>query len=368
MTMKQGLLAATMLALPLAAQAQQPVSGLYVGAGAGVNFRQEPDVTFSTGNLSLGLGKLETKDVGGVGLAAIGYGFGNGLRAEVEGNYRFNEVSGGGRGTAIGGYLRTYGAMANVLYDFVGLGIPVVPYIGVGAGAAVNELDDVIFRSATSTGSSTTQLKSNTWEFAYQAILGLAYSLDSMVPGLALTAEYRFFGTLDANAKAVVTNRNAAGAITSGGASGNNFDVTNYNHSLLLGVRYNFGQAAPAPVVAPAAPAAPAIARTYLVFFDWDRADLTERAKQIIAEAAANAPKVQTTRIEVSGHADRSGSAQYNQRLSQRRADTVAAELVRLGIQRSQIVVQAFGESRPLVPTADGVREPQNRRVEIVLR
>jgi outer membrane protein OmpA-like peptidoglycan-associated protein len=77
---------------------------------------------------------------------------------------------------------------------------------------------------------------------------------------------------------------------------------------------------------------------------------------------------VQTTRIEVAGHADRSGSPQYNQRLSQRRADAVAAELSRQGIARSNISVQAFGESRPLVATADGVREPQNRRVEIVLR
>jgi hypothetical protein len=86
-------------------------------------------------------------------------------------------------------------------------------------------------------------------------------------------------------------------------------------------------------------------------------ADLTDRARQIIAEAAQN-----------SGHAGRSGTLQDNQRLSQRRADAVSAELVRLGVTRSAITVQAFGESRPLVPTADGVREPQNRRVEIVLR
>ena len=108
--------------------------------------------------------------------------------------------------------------------------------------------------------------------------------------------------------------------------------------------------------------------RTYLIFFDWDRADLTERARQIITEAAQNARSTGSTRIEVAGHADRSGSAAYNQRLSQRRADAVAAELVNRGISRSDISVSAYGESRPLVPTADGVREPQNRRVEIVLR
>ena len=116
------------------------------------------------------------------------------------------------------------------------------------------------------------------------------------------------------------------------------------------------------------APAAPAPARTYLVFFDWDRADLTARAREIIGEAAQNSRRVQSTRIEVAGHADRSGTPAYNQRLSQRRAEAVASELVARGISRNEIAVTAFGESRPLVPTADGVREPQNRRVEIVLR
>ena len=104
------------------------------------------------------------------------------------------------------------------------------------------------------------------------------------------------------------------------------------------------------------------------MFFDWNRADLTERARQIIAEAASASTSVASTRIEVAGHADRSGTPAYNQGLSQRRANTVAAELVRRGVNRNNIAISAFGETRPLVPTADGVREPQNRRVEIVLR
>jgi outer membrane protein OmpA-like peptidoglycan-associated protein len=121
---------------------------------------------------------------------------------------------------------------------------------------------------------------------------------------------------------------------------------------------------APAPVVAPA----PAPARTYLVFFDWDKSDLSARARQIISEAATNASKVKVTRIEVSGYADLSGTHVYNQALSQRRANAVAAELVKDGVPQSEIVTQAFGDSHPLVPTAPGVREPQNRRVEIVLK
>ena len=121
---------------------------------------------------------------------------------------------------------------------------------------------------------------------------------------------------------------------------------------------------APAPVVAPA----PAPARTYLVFFDWDKSDLTARARQIIAEAAQNAGRVSLTRIEVAGHADRSGTPAYNLKLSQRRANAVAAELVRLGIPQAEISTMAYGDTHPLVPTAAGVREPQNRRVEIVLK
>ncbi len=104
------------------------------------------------------------------------------------------------------------------------------------------------------------------------------------------------------------------------------------------------------------------------MFFDWDRYDLTARARQIIAEAAANVAHVQVTRIEVNGYTDLSGPPAYNQKLSVRRAEAVAAELVRDGVSRSLITAQGFGMSNPLVPTALGVREPQNRRVEIILK
>jgi outer membrane protein OmpA-like peptidoglycan-associated protein len=120
----------------------------------------------------------------------------------------------------------------------------------------------------------------------------------------------------------------------------------------------------PAPVAAPA----PAPARTYLVFFDWDKADLSARAHQIIAEAAQNSTRVQVTKIEVDGYADRTGTAQYNMVLSRKRADNVAADLVKDGVPKNIISIQAFGDTHLLVPTAAGVREPQNRRVEIILK
>ena len=100
-----------------------------------------------------------------------------------------------------------------------------------------------------------------------------------------------------------------------------------WDHNVVIGVRYAFN--APPPVAAPMAPAptvapAPAPARSYLVFFDWDKAELTERAKSIVKEAADNSTHVQVTRIEVNGYTDTSGKATYNQGLSVRRAQAVA--------------------------------------------
>ena len=106
--------------------------------------------------------------------------------------------------------------------------------------------------------------------------------------------------------------------------------------------------------------------RQYLVFFDWNSAVLTTEAQNIVRTAAASAKQTGITRIQLTGHADRSGPDAYNVRLSQRRADAVKAELVKNGVSANEISTIAKGESEPLVPTADGVREPQNRRVQIV--
>ena len=83
---------------------------------------------------------------------------------------------------------------------------------------------------------------------------------------------------------------------------------------------------------------------------------------------ANNSTHVQYTRLEVNGYTDTSGTPRYNQRLSLRRAQTVAAELVRDGVPRNAINIQGLGDTKLPVPTAAGVREPQNRRVEIIIR
>lgn len=374
MQFRNALLATTLLMAPGIAAAQ-PVSGLYIAGGLGANWLQETDLS-SSGQLSSALqaaGRSTRGEVsyewGYVGVLSLGWGFGNGLRAEIEGNYRANDlddVSGFGGTSGASGSALSYGVMANVFYDFdlasFGVntgGFNVQPYIGGGIGYIWREFDDVRvdvlggrIRTSDSDG-----------RFAYQAIVGVGFPLHQYVPGLTLTAEYRFLGTLEHK----YTTTSGGGSFT---ISESSTESENYNHSLLIGLRYAFNPPAPPPppVVAPAPAVVPAPARTYLVFFDFDRADLTDRARQIIADAAQASTRVQTTRIEVAGHADRAGNPQYNQRLSERRAQAVAAELERRGVPRSAMVIQGFGEERPLVPTADGVREPQNRRVEIILR
>jgi iron complex outermembrane receptor protein len=119
----------------------------------------------------------------------------------------------------------------------------------------------------------------------------------------------------------------------------------------------------PPPVVAPK-PAS--TARSYQVFFDFNKSDLTPQAVTIVDTAAKNAGPAKVTEIEVTGHTDTVGSDAYNMRLSRRRAESVAAELEKMGIPSSEIALFAKGKKDLLVPTADGVKEPQNRRVQIV--
>ena len=143
-----------------------------------------------------------------------------------------------------------------------------------------------------------------------------------------------------------------------------------FSNDFLFGVRYAFNVARPVPVPTPAAEAAPAPApaRSYLVFFDWDKATLSDRARQIVKEAADNSTHVQYTRIEVNGYTDTSGTPKYNQGLSLRRARAVQVELIKDGVPQNAITIQGFGDTHLLVQTGPGVREPQNRRVEIIIR
>ena len=369
----------------------QPISGPYIHLGGGVDFLQNENVKDS------GFGPTPrhyTFDPGGAAFGAVGYGLGNGLRFEAEGSYSYNHVHGVElpsqyNSERAGGHQQQYGGFGNVLYDF-NLGLPVTPYLGLGAGYREVELDqinstDFNVRSGHLPG----EARGN---FAYQGIAGAA--IETPVRGLALTLEYRLIGVDAPGAyyrgsatEYVPTGQSSV--FTSGPlpvrlpafreveiAEHSTFNNI-FNHEILVGLRYSFdnpppprAQMAPAPVAVPA----PAPARSYLVFFDWDSAALTSRAASVVEEAARNSSRVQTTTLEVDGYADTSHALpgdrgrQYNLRLSLRRADSVRAALIRDGVPASAISVHGFGETNPLVPTGPNAREPQNRRVEIIFR
>ena len=344
MKFRNALIAATFLALPVAVQAQ-PLTGLYVGGGIGANIMQPETATVGARS-----GKLQPR-VGPAVAVSLGYGLANGLRAEIEGDYRYNTFGGAsGAFATAGGQEQKMGAMVNVLYDFVGLTPIVQPYVGVGAGYQWAKETNL---HAGAPGFAGAAKNDTEGKFAYQGIVGASMPVS---PNLAATLDYRFMG--------LVGDRSYSGTPAS-------FKLEkDYNHTVLIGMRYAFGAApAPAPMAPPAAAVAPSpVSRSYLVFFDWDKADLTDRARQIVSEAAANSTKVQYTKLEVNGYTDTSGTAAYNQGLSVRRAQSVAAELVKDGVPKSAITIQGFGETHPLVPTGAGVREPQNRRVEIIIK
>jgi OOP family OmpA-OmpF porin len=102
-----------------------------------------------------------------------------------------------------------------------------------------------------------------------------------------------------------------------------------------------------------------------LVFFDWGKPDIRGDDAAMLDQVAAAYRAHPGARLQLSGHTDRSGSVATNRRAGLRRAEAVRAELEKRGIPRNAMTVASFGEERPLVPTEDGVREVQNRRVVI---
>lgn len=125
-------------------------------------------------------------------------------------------------------------------------------------------------------------------------------------------------------------------------------------------------RAALAPPPTPVAQ--PQGAPSYLVFFDFDRATLTPAAQETIREAAAALREGRVDQIRIVGHTDTVGPPDYNQRLSQARAEAVQAALRGEGIATDRIETTGTGENQLLVATNDGVREAANRRAEIAFR
>ncbi|UZK64939.1 OmpA family protein [Sphingomonas sp. M1-B02] len=341
----------------------------YVGVEGGAMLVEDIDWDVSGVKDTVSVDHRAGYDVAGT----VGYDLGP-VRLEAEVGYRSANVTGVRSGVPLpivnaaganvaavpraydyaGGTSSALSFMVNALWDF-GDDDGVQGFVGPGLGVArvktrlgLNTRSDFIDDSDT--------------VVAWQAIAGVRAPINDNID---VSLKYRFF--------------NAPG-VELVDAAGRPWYGRYRSHSIMGGLVFNFGAPEPAPLPpepapAPAytpppepAPVPQAVQCTpgpYIVFFDWDKSDITPEAASILDNAISNYQNCGNAQVMLAGHADRSGSASYNVGLSQRRADAVKAYLTRT-IPETVISTEAFGESRPRVETADGVRELQNRRVEVM--
>ena len=333
--------AAAALSLIAPASAGMP-NGWYLSLEGGANWVEDWSVTQITS---------DDRDLGAVGfdtgwavLATVGYNFGR-WGAEFETGYRKNKLDAftltGDPASIDALELGEASFMANVLYNH-----PVTERVtlsfGAGAGADFAQME------VTSGGAAA---EDEHWSFAYQGLARLNYAVGQRSE---LFLAYRYFRASDPSFD---FNPNIDARL-----EGDDF----VKHTATLGFRYYLnGPEAPMAAAPPPPAALDSGPAEFIIFFGHNKSNLTAAAMEVVRDAAAAAKQTGSANVKIVGHTDRSGSDSYNQALSMRRANTVKGALVNEGVTGGAIAVDARGESDPLVPTADGVREPQNRRVNI---
>lgn len=357
-------LSSTLLASPALARD----GAMYIGGEFGAMIVEDIDIDIGTVDNAISL----DHDYGYDGGAFVGYDLGA-FRIEAEVAYKKADIDGfntslklPGEGVAFpttrdnaGGNISALSGMINAMLDF-GDDDGISGFVGGGVGYA-----RVKINNARVFDNSVPFIDGRDSGFAWQVIAGVRQAISDNID---VTVKYRFFNVDDVRMTAF---------------NGGDSEFRLRTHSLLGGLTFNFG--APdvdipdvipeAPYIAPPPPPpppppAPVVERVipgpFIVFFDWDKDDITPQAAAILDNAASAYQTAGQAQVMLAGHADRSGSDEYNVGLSQRRAANVRSYLAGRGLPDGVITSEAFGESRPLVETADGVREPQNRRVEIM--
>ena len=290
---------------------------------------------------------LAAFETGYAAFGAAGYAI-DAWRVEVEGGFRMNDVESyeksSKRRTYVvdaTGELNEASVMINVIYD-VPLFERLSLSIGLGAGG-----DYARFKLNTPWA----PVDEEDFHFAYQGLAGLNYALSEMT---AVFVAYRFQNVRDIRFDPTPNVH----------LEGDDFQ----KQAATAGVR--FALSTPAvllPVVqpSPSAPQPVPLEREFMVFFGFNKWTLSPQALATIREAVGSVRESGSAAIRVIGHTDRAGSIAYNKALSLKRAKSVHKALVAEGIGADTITISGRGESEPMVPTADGVRESQNRRVHI---
>ena len=361
--MKSRLLLGSVAAVALCAPAQAAgMSGWYFSLEGGANWVK--DLSFDEQATSLGVVThihpvTNGGETGWAALASVGYGLGNRWRIEVEGGYRHNEMpdltsfyqnATTTNATFVtnssASELREFTIMANVMYD-----VPLTERMSLTLGAGAG--GDYAQYEASGFG------EDETWNFAYQGVVGLNYAMGRQSQ---LYLRYRYLGVPDPE-----FTLDTDGSHT----SAYNFDDIG-KHTATLGFRYFFAGAAepPPPPPPPAAsppPPPPAAPKQFIIFFGFNKCDITAEADKVLGDAASAAKSTGAAAVKVVGHTDSSGSPNYNQRLSECRSGAAKSNLVGKGIPDGAISTSGRGEGDLMVQTGDGVKEPQNRRATIDL-
>ncbi len=378
-----GVAAFAALTSPGFAQQAQPMgwswlNGFYVRGDVGGAFGQSTtfkDNSPGAAGTILGTGSLNASTGNSIYFdAGIGYRFNPMFRTDFTLGYMPSlQASGTISGGVLNGFSGSAGVksllgLANGYLDLNGVMPnmfgPFQPYLDAGIGFANNSMGG--FTAKNGAGLGVAVNGSTQTNFAWGVGAGVAYPI---TPNLSLDLAYKY---VDLGGLKTGTTGAVLGVPTAmtAGANSNDLNV----HLVTLGLRWSFSAPPPpppalAPVAAPVARPAPApapAARMFIVFFDFDKATLTADGQKVVDAAAAAFKAGGNPQLQVSGYTDLSGTAAYNLKLSQRRADAVDAALIKDGVPKSAITSHAMGKNSPRVPTADGVREPQNRRVEIV--
>jgi outer membrane protein OmpA-like peptidoglycan-associated protein len=339
--------------------------GWYVGLEGGANWIGDADAAYDL-NINANNVTSDTSqasfDTGWAAFATVGYAFANNWRLEAEAGYRSNDVA--ARFTVSDTFRRLEGdvdefsLMANVHYD-VPLGSRWRLSLGAGAGGDRVEIDA---RSKLSVTPAWDPMSVEDWRFAAQGIAGLSYALS---PRTEVTLTYRY---LHVSPPALADVDIVSAGITS--TETVVFDDFG-KHSLSLGLRFDLApDEMPTPPPAPPQPPPPPRpeVKQFIVFFGFDKCNITDEADRVLSEAAAAAKSTGSASVRVVGHTDTSGSNAYNQRLSECRSNAAKANLVGKGVPDSAISTSGRGEAELMVQTGDGVKEPQNRRATVDLQ
>ena len=328
--------------------------GVFEGGGSAVqDFDIQTYVTPPVPPAALNASTLSL-DVGWVALASVGYAYDNGWRVELEGGYRhnrFDERVVAGVPAPADGELGEYTLMANVLYDFPSTS-GVTFSLGGGVGADYARID---------AGSFTPPVQADHVSLAFQAIAGLSMPITNW---LDFVLNYRYLYVTDLE----FTDPGVAPAI-------NHLDTEDLQkHTLTLGVRFG-NRKADAPMTPPVVKSAPPpppppqaqVARQYVIYFAFNKCDITADADAVLAEAAGASRTLGSVGIKIVGHTDTVGSKAMNQKLSDCRAQATKMNLVSKGVPDGMIQAMGAGETQLLVHTSDNIKEPQNRRATVNL-